>query len=162
MFCPLDQNCTPLHKTNAQAVSSLGVHISDRMQLDKDSNFNIPSFAASPHFRQSFAELSLLEFMAMLPALRVTSTFLIIVSPLPGKYELGKTKLAPAFLTTGSTGTVGAAPPTFSRAANAPRAPQSLCQGHARIRRIQSAGMHLQRCLNFGSVPSVAGALIRY
>src|SRR4029434_7229909 len=66
------------------------------------------------------------------------TTFLIIVSPLPGKYELYKTELAPAFLAKGSTGTVGA-PPTFRQAANAPQAPQSLCQGHAGIGRIQSA-----------------------
>src|SRR4029434_6636887 len=60
------------------------------------------------------------------------TTFLIIVSPLPGKYELYKTELALAFLAKGSTGTVGA-PPTFRQAANAPQAPQSLCQGHAGI-----------------------------
>src|SRR4029434_12650 len=59
------------------------------------------------------------------------TTFLIIVSPLPGKYELYKTELALAFLAKGSTGTVGA-PPTFRQAANAPQAPQSLCQGHVR------------------------------
>src|SRR4029434_193720 len=60
------------------------------------------------------------------------TTFLIIVSPLPGKYELYKTELALAVLAQGSTGTVGA-PPTFRQAANAPQAPQSLCQGHAGI-----------------------------
>src|SRR4029434_6471554 len=48
------------------------------------------------------------------------TTFLIIVSPLPGKYELYKTELGLAFLAQGSTGTVGA-PPTFRQAANAPR-----------------------------------------
>src|SRR4029434_10596913 len=48
------------------------------------------------------------------------TTFLIIVSPLPGKYELYKTELAPASLAKGSTGTVGA-PPTFRQAANAPK-----------------------------------------
>src|SRR4029434_3839916 len=51
------------------------------------------------------------------------TTFLIIVSPLPGKYELYKTDLALAFLAKGRTGTVGA-PPTFRQAANAPQAPQ--------------------------------------
>ena len=38
------------------------------------------------------------------------TTFLIIVSPLPGKYELEETKLAPGFLATGNTRTVGPAP----------------------------------------------------
>ena len=56
------------------------------------------------------------------------TTFLIIVSPLPGKYELGKTEVAPAALATGITQAVDS-PPGFCQVGGA----SSLANGETDI-----------------------------